>query len=152
MCTDAFQGRHVFSSAFDSSAIGVYFWTRIMHILRFTYNPPKISVSKFLSRNWSLKVNTTIQPVFARRKTEQDLNVKEAKPLIINEQCVVYNFQCDLCDAGYVHVNNVTHADIYIHKNPPQLPNITRTCMERSLKTCWNILKCLRNGGTNLTV
>ena len=28
--------------------------------------------------------------------------MKEAKPPIVNEQCVVYNFQCDLCDAGYV--------------------------------------------------
>ena len=27
---------------------------------------------------------------------------KETKPSIVNEQCVVYNFQCDLCDAGYV--------------------------------------------------
>ena len=35
-------------------------------------------------------------------KIEQELNVKEAKPPIVNEQCVVYNFQCDLCDAGYV--------------------------------------------------
>ena len=40
----------------------------------------------------SLKVNTTIQPVFASRKTEQELKVKEAKPAIVNEQCVVYNF------------------------------------------------------------
>ena len=38
----------------------------------------------------SLKVNTTIQPVFASRKTEQELNVKEAKPPIVNEQCVGY--------------------------------------------------------------
>ena len=49
-----------------------------------------------------LKVNTTIQAVFASRKIEQELNVKEAKPPIVNEQCVVYNFQCDLCDACYV--------------------------------------------------
>ena len=49
-----------------------------------------------------LKVNTTIQPVFASRKIEQEVNVKEAKPPMVNEQCVVYNFQCDLCDAGYV--------------------------------------------------
>ena len=42
--------------------------------------------------------------VFASRKIEQELSVKETKPSIVNEQCVVYNFQCtcDLCDAGYV--------------------------------------------------
>ena len=49
-----------------------------------------------------LKENTTIQPVFASRKIEQELNVKEAKPSIVTEQCVVYNFQCDLYDGGYV--------------------------------------------------
>ena len=42
--------------------------------------------------------------MFANRKIEQELNVKEAKPPIVNEQCVVYSFQCDLCAAGYVHV------------------------------------------------
>ena len=40
-------------------------------------------------KDLSLKVNTTIQPVFASWKIEQELNVKEAKPLIVNEQCVV---------------------------------------------------------------
>ena len=55
-------------------------------------------------KDLNLKVNPTIQPVFASRKIEQELNVKEAKPPIVNEQCVVYNFQCDLCAAGYVHV------------------------------------------------
>ena len=28
--------------------------------------------------------------------------MKEEKPSIVNEQCVVYNSQCELCDAGYV--------------------------------------------------
>ena len=61
-------------------------------------------------KDLSLKVNTTIQPVFASRKIEQELNVKEAKPPIVNEQCVVYNFQCDLCDAGYV---GCTHSHLH---------------------------------------
>ena len=53
-------------------------------------------------KDLSLKVHTTIQPVFVSRKIEQELNVKETKPSIVNQQCVVYGFQCDLCDAGYV--------------------------------------------------
>ena len=40
--------------------------------------------------------------MFVSRKIEQELNVKETKPPIVNQQCVVYSFQCDLCDAGYV--------------------------------------------------
>ena len=53
-------------------------------------------------KDLSLKVHTTIQPVFVSRKIEQELNVTETKPPIVNQQCVVYGFQCDLCDAGYV--------------------------------------------------
>ena len=53
-------------------------------------------------KDLSLKVHTTIQPVLVSRKIEQELNVKETKPPIVNQQCVVYGFQCDLCDAGYV--------------------------------------------------
>ena len=51
-------------------------------------------------KDLSLKVHTTIQPVFVSRKIEQELNVKETKPPIVNQQCVIYSFQCDLCDAG----------------------------------------------------
>ena len=40
-------------------------------------------------KDLSSKVNTTTQPVFASRKIEQELNVKEAKPPIVNQQCVV---------------------------------------------------------------
>ena len=53
-------------------------------------------------KDLSLKVNTNIQPVFVSRKIDQELNVKEAKPSIANEQCVAYKYQCDLCDAGYI--------------------------------------------------
>ena len=30
------------------------------------------------------------------------MKVTEPKPPLINEQCVVYEYKCDLCDAGYV--------------------------------------------------
>ena len=50
----------------------------------------------------SLKVHTTIQPVFVSQKIGQEVKVKERKPLIENQQCVVYSFQCDLCDGGYM--------------------------------------------------
>ena len=33
---------------------------------------------------------------------QQDLKPKEAKPSIVNQQCAVYHFVCDLCDADYV--------------------------------------------------
>ena len=53
-------------------------------------------------KDLSIKVQTTVQPVFVSRKIDQDLKVRETKPQIVNQQRVVYRFQCDLCDAGYV--------------------------------------------------
>ena len=55
-------------------------------------------IKKKQLKDLSLKVHTTIQPVFVSRKIEQELNVKETKPpiIIVNQQCVVYSFQCDL--------------------------------------------------------
>ena len=40
-------------------------------------------------------INVNVKPVFTSRKLSQALSVKET-------QCVVYSFQCDLCDANYV--------------------------------------------------
>ena len=50
----------------------------------------------------SSKIKTAIQPVFISRKINEDLKVPEDKPAIVNQQCLVYKFQCNLCDAGYV--------------------------------------------------
>ena len=47
-------------------------------------------------------INVNVKPVFTSRKLSQTLSVKEKKPPIVNTQCVVYSFQCDLCDANYV--------------------------------------------------
>ena len=44
----------------------------------------------------------TLKPVFISKKLEQDLKPKEANRSIVNQQCVVYHFVCDLCDADYV--------------------------------------------------
>ena len=60
-----------------------------------------VSVKRQL-RDLSSKVQKTIQPVFISRKLKQDLSLREPKPNIVTQQCVVYLFKCDLCDAGYV--------------------------------------------------
>ena len=56
--------------------------------------------------------------MFVRRKiAQQELNVKETKPPIVNQQCVVYGFQCDLCDAGYVgYTRGYLHNRVKGHK------------------------------------
>ena len=53
-------------------------------------------------RNLSHKIGPTLQPVFIGKKLEQDLKPKEAKPSIVNQQCVVYHIVCALCGADYV--------------------------------------------------
>ena len=53
-------------------------------------------------RDLSQKIVLTAQPIFVSKKLEQDLKPKEVKPPIINQQCVVYLFSCDLCDMDYV--------------------------------------------------
>ena len=101
-------------------------------------------------KDLSLKVNTTIQPVFASRKIEQELNVKEAKPPIVNEQCVVYNFQCDLCDAGYVgYTRGHLHNRVKGHKQQSSAiakhyKNVQGTIPQDLLKR-FEVLKKCRN-------
>jgi hypothetical protein len=58
-------------------------------------------VKKHLS-DLSNKLDHKLQPVFRSRKIGDDLKVQEPKPPLINQQCVVYNYICDLCDAEYV--------------------------------------------------
>ena len=60
-----------------------------------------VSVKRQL-RDLSNKTRKTIQPLFTSRKLKQDLSLREPKPNIVTQQCVVYAFKCDLCDAGYV--------------------------------------------------
>ena len=69
-------------------------------------------------KDLSLKINTTIQPVFVSHKIERDLKLREVKPPIVNQQCLVYLFKCDLCDAGYVGFTCLhLHLRVEEHKN-----------------------------------
>ena len=52
--------------------------------------------------NLSRKISHTLQPVFKSRKICEDLKICESKPPLINQRCLVFNYQCDLCDAEYV--------------------------------------------------
>ena len=58
-------------------------------------------------------ININVKPVFTSRKLSQTLSVKENKPPFVNTQCVVYSFQCDLCDANYVGLTTRPVARIF---------------------------------------
>ena len=60
------------------------------------------NIVKTQLKDLSVKLQTIVQPVFTSRKIAQEFPTSELKPQLIDQQCVVYNFKCDQCDAGYV--------------------------------------------------
>ena len=65
----------------------------------------------------SRKINVDISPVYTSPKIKDEIKVRENKPPLVNQQCVVYNFQCNLCDAGYVgYTYRHLHQRIEEHK------------------------------------
>ena len=69
-------------------------------------------------RDLSHKIGPTLEPVFVSQKLAQDLKPKEIKPSIVNKQCVVYHFSCDLCYGDYVgYTARHLHQRIDEHKN-----------------------------------
>ena len=101
----------------------------------------------------SRKINTEISPVYTSRKIKNEIRVKEDKPPLVNQQCVVYSFKCDLCDAGYVgYTCRHLHQRIEEHKGSVigdhlrnkhgiEPDNITRSF--NILRKCKNKLDCL---------
>ena len=53
------------------------------------------NIVKTQLKDLSVKLQTIVQPVLTSRKIAQEFQ-------LIDQQCVVYNFKCDQCDAGYV--------------------------------------------------
>ena len=50
----------------------------------------------------SRKIGKHIHPVYTTRKIGSNIRPEESKPPIVNQQCVVDHFKCDLCDADAV--------------------------------------------------
>ena len=48
------------------------------------------------------KINQQLQLVFTSKEIADHLRVTEEKPPLINQQSVVYEFICDLCDTNYI--------------------------------------------------
>ena len=80
------------------------------------------AVRKQLS-DLSNKIDHTLQPMFKSHKICEDLKMCEPKLPIISQQCVVYIYKCDLCDAEYA-----TPANIYTSV-------LTNTVIQQSAST-----------------
>ena len=76
-------------------------------VLPFKEQKSADSVRKQL-KNLGKLLNIDLCPVFISRKVGEDLKHKEIKPALINEQSVVYKFECGWCDVALL----VTRVDI----------------------------------------
>jgi len=103
-------------------------------------------------------VQKTIQPVFTSCKLKQDLSLCEPKPNIVTQQCIVYLFKCDMCDAGYVgytkghlHTRVEGHhqkaSSIYKHYSTEHNTAVLTNFLARFsvIKKCMNKFDCLVN-------
>ena len=70
-------------------------------VLPYKYQKSANVVQKQLA-DLSRKINVYISPAYTSRKIKDEIKVREDKPPLVSQQCVVYSFQYDLCDAGYV--------------------------------------------------
>ena len=89
----------------ESLRISRYYISSASSLRRFTFWRSSFTFWRSLREqlsDLSRKINTEVHPVFTSRKIKDELKAKEPKPPIVNQQNVVYSFQCDLCDADYV--------------------------------------------------
>ena len=101
------------------------------------------------------KIGTEIQPVYTSAKIGDKLKLQEKKPALVNNQCVVYSFKCDQCDADYIsYTTRHLHQRIEEHKTSVigkhikdvhcvASPDLTK--MFSVLKKCQGKLDCLVN-------
>jgi len=99
------------------------------------------------------KMNSDLRPVFTSKKIADEIKVAEAKPPLINQQCIVYEFRCDLCDADYVgytrrHLFQRTdeHKHSAIGKHSRDAHNQRNKDLQKQftiLKKCCGKLECL---------
>ena len=110
-----------------------------------------------LRRSWktlALSSQTTIQPVFVSRKIGQYLKECEIKPQLVNQQRVVYQFKCNLCDTGsYVgYTRGHLYARVDGHKSTSSSVRKHYDHEGLSLRTSLAISKFSRNAWTNSIV
>ena len=110
------------------------------------------NIVKTQLKDLSIKLQTTIQPVFVSRKIGQDLQECENKPQLVNQQCVVYQFKCNLCDTGsYVgYTRGHLHVRVDGHKSTSSsvrkhYDNDHAGAVPEDLLSCFKVIKKCRN-------
>ena len=89
--------------------------------------------------------------MFTSRKLKQDLSLREPEPNIVIQQCVVYLFKCDLCDAGYVGYTK-GHLHTQVERHRQKAPSIYKhyakehnTAVPNNFSACFNVIKKCTN-------
>ena len=101
---------------------------------------------------WSLELHTKVQPVFVSKKIGQDLHECETKPQVVNQQCVVYQSQCNLCDTGsyvgYRRGHLFTRVDGHKSKSSSVRKHYNKDytgAVPKDLLSCVRVLKKYKN-------
>jgi len=100
------------------------------------------------------KIDHELQPIFTSRKIVDDLRETELKPPIVNQQSVVYEYKCDLCDTNYIgytrchdlHQRVEEHKHSVIGKHLKDEHNVRPSNLRENftiLKKCRTKLECL---------
>ena len=87
------------------------------------------------------KIDRVLQPVVSR-KISEELKVRGTKPSLVNQQCVVYEFQCNSCDSNYIgytsrHLHLRTEEDKHNQRSNNLHEQFT------TLKKCRGKFECL---------
>ena len=70
-------------------------------VIPFKDQQDSVNIVKTQLKGLSVKLQT-VQPVFTSCKIAQEFPTSEPKPQLIDQQCAVYTFKCNKCDAGYL--------------------------------------------------
>ena len=114
-------------------------------------NPPMWFVNNFATLE--KKIDHELQPIFTSKKIVDDLRETELKPPIVNQQSVVYEFKCDLCDKNYIrytlrhlHQRVEEHKHSVIGKHLKDEHNVRPSNLRENftiLNKCRSRLECL---------
>ena len=101
----------VINTGLSTGLVQLWFWSWVAwNVLKIDQKSAD-SVRRQLS-DLSNKIDCVLQPVFTSRKISEDLKITETKPSLVNQQCVVYEFQCHSCDSNYI---GYTSGHLHLH-------------------------------------
>ena len=133
---------------FVRSSIDASFNSRMYSNLSITTTPEPLSGLVI-----TMSSTTVLQPVFTSKKVADHLKVTEVKPPLINQQSVVYEFTCDLCDTNYIgytcrhlHQRVEEHKHSVIGKHFRDVHDLTPDNLIKNfkvIKKCCGKLECL---------